>query len=398
MTQETQINNNAIAPVLYMAMELSHNKWKLGFVAGGHKERIVDIEARDLCVLREAIEKAKSRFGLPENAEVKSCYEAGRDGFWIHRALTTLAVTNIVVDPASIEINRRGRKAKTDRIDVCKLLRGLMRYEVEGPGAQSWSVVRVPSEADEDERRLHRELERLKQERTAHRNRIQSLLITQGIAMRPNRRFGGCFELLRRWDGAELPAALTAELVREHKRLEVAAQQIGEIESEQKRRLAAAREQLLRQQNGEAIETPVSAGDLKAARLQTLRGIGPQGAWILSKELFGWRQLRNRKQVGALVGLTPTPFASGKMEREQGISKSGARRVRSLAVELAWFWLHFQPESELTKWFYARCGEASSRSKRVLIVALARKLLVALWRYVEFGQIPAGATLKKAAV
>jgi transposase len=364
--------------VLYMALELGWSQWKLGFVSGaGQKPRQRTIAARDLAALQEEIGRAKARFGLSECSRVVSCYEAGRDGFWIHRYLESVGVKNRVVDSASIEMNRRARQAKSDGVDVQKLLSLLVRSET-GERVR-WSVVRVPSVEEEDGRQLSRELETLKQERTAHRNRLRGLMASQGLALKMRRDFREQLQQVKLWDGSSLGQDLRGRFEREWERLELLEQQIAELEKQRRDRLSKAQE-------------PVAQ---VAQRLCRLKSIGPNSAWLFSGEFFAWRQFRNRRQVGSLSGLAPTPYQSGdRLHREQGISRAGNERVRSMAIEIAWAWLRFQPGSELSRWFQERFARGGSRSRRIGIVALARKLLVALWRYLEAGEIPAGAQLK----
>lgn len=362
-------------PVLYLALELSVGKWKLGStVAMGQKPRIKTIDAGDLEALYEEISRAKERFKLAAATGVVSCYEAGRDGFWIHRHLVKEGIENVVVDAASMEVNRRKRRAKTDRIDVRKLVVNLIRWR-EGE-EKVWSVVQVPSEEDEDARQFHRELQALKKERTRHNNRITSLLATQGIRVKTvGAGFGGQLGKLRRWDGTPLPPQLKSRLERECDRWEGVNAQI----------------MLLVSQRREALRVSKDARIEKVRRLQRLKGIGENSSWLFIMEMFGWRQFENRRQVGSLVGLAPTPYDSGGAKREQGIDKSGNARVRAMAVEIAWCWLRFQPESELSIWFQKRFGHGSRRMRRIGIVALARKLMIALWRYVDQGIVPEGA-------
>lgn len=363
--------------VLCVALELSNKVWKLGSSVGhGRKVREQTIQAGDLAALHTELEGARRRFGLPATARAVSCYEAGRDGFWLHRHLVEAGIENLVIDPASVKVTRRRRRAKTDRLDVRTLLGELVRW-CRGE-REVWSVVRVPSAVQEDQRHLHRELEVLKRERVRHTNRITSLLITQGVRLRVSRQFLSELAKVRLWDRSPLPAGLVARLEREYGRWELACEQIRELE---KRR----REQLRR---------PTHASHRVAARLCRLRGIGENYAWLAAMEAFGWRRFDNRRQVGAMAGLTPTPYASGDLHRDQGISKTGNRRLRAATVEIAWGWLRFQPNSELSKWFQERYGPGSRRSRRVGIVALARKLLISLWRYLETGVPPTGAVLK----
>ena len=302
---------------------------------------------------------------------MRSCYEAGRDGFWLHRWLVAQGIDNIVVDSSSIEVNRRARRAKTDRLDGDKLLSMLIRYHAEEP--RVWSVVRVLTPQQEDARRAHRELGRLGHERTAHINRIRALLVLN------NRRVkyvGG--RLWQRWwvgHADELPPGVRAEIDRESERLSLVRAQIRTLEAEQGQAVAAETE-------------PQVAG------LARLRGIGVRSGWVLVKELFGWRRFRNRREVAGCLGLAPTPYDSGESQTEQGISKAGNRRVRTLMVELAWSWLRHQPESQLSRWFSERFAGGGKRLRRIGIVALARRLAIALWRYLEDGLIPDGAKLK----
>ena len=358
---------------LLMALELSEKKWRLGFSDGRQPMRHDSVGAGDTVQLMVALAKAKARFKLPAQARVLSCYEAGRDGFWLHRFLVEHEVENLVVDSASIEVNRRARRAKTDRLDVGKLL-GLLRRHCSGE--QVWRVVRVPSVAEEDARRVHREVERLKDERTQHTNRIRSLLVLHNV--RVQRVGGGGFERrLVEWQG-RLPPHLLAEIEREAERLKLVERQLAALAAERRAQFAT--------------DTKESKSMRHLARLY---GIGADGAWLLVREFFGWRRFANRREVGAAAGLTGSPYASGTLVREQGISKAGNKRVRWLMIQLAWSWLRHQPHSALSQWFGSRFSEGK-RMRRVGIVALARKLLIELWRYLEQGVIPAGARLKAA--
>lgn len=362
-------------PSLYLAFELS-KKWKLGFSTGlGQHPRRRTIDAGDLPALQQEIEVAKRRFGLSADRPVKSCYEAGRDGFWLHRYLLEREVEILVVDSSSIEVNRRARRAKTDRIDVGKLLNMLLRYH--NSEEKVWSVVHVPSVDAEDKRHLHRQLATLKVDRTRHIGRIKGLLATQGLNVPIHVGFLDTLEAARLWDGSPLPPGLRARVEREYADLRYAERQIKELEAE--------RDELIETSDAPCIE--------KVRQLMKLRAIGPNSAWLFVMEFFGWRQFRNRREVGGLAGLTPTPHQSGEESREQGISKAGNCDVRAMAIEIAWCWLRYQPDSELALWFCEKFGH-SKRTRKIGIVALARKLLVALWRYLETGEIPAGAQLK----
>jgi transposase len=319
------------------------------------------------------VSKARTRCGLSAQAKVHCCYEAGRDGWWLHRWLIAQGIDNIVVDAASIEVNRRARRAKTDRLDGDKLLAMLLRHH---GGERVWSVLHEPTPQDEDARRTHRELARLTHERTSHTNRIGSLLVLHNL--RPRIIIGG-----RDWAGwwashcEQVPPVLRVELERESARLALVKQQIQALEAARRQALDDGKQPLV-------------------AQLAQLRAIGPRGAWVLVKELFGWRRFANRRELAGCLGLAPTPYDSGGSQLEQGISKAGNKRARALLVELSWAWLRLQPDSALTRWFNRRFAAGGKRMRRIGIVALARRLAIALWRYLEHAEIPAGATLKPA--
>jgi transposase len=375
-TRKRKLSTETPSQALYLAFELGESSWKLACTIGmGQKPRLRGMPGRDLPRLQHEIAKAKKRFGLPENAPVHSCYEAGRDGFWLHRHLTAQGIDNKVVDSASIEVNRRKRRAKTDRLDAVKLVNLLLRYH--NGEAKVWSINRVPNLTDEDARQLHRELEALKDERTSHVNRIKGLLVSQGLeAPEVKKDFADWLNKARLWDGSQLPKELHQRLLRELERWELLERQIKDLENQRCRRICR--------------EDTAHVDKVRA--LLNLKGIGLNGAWLLVYELFAWRCFNNRKQLGACVGLTPTPYQSGASCREQGISKAGNRRMRRMLVELAWCWLHWQPESDLSRWFACRFG-LGRRNRNRGIVALARKLLIALWRYLEHGEVPKGAYL-----
>jgi transposase len=371
----TQTHSSDFQPALYLAFELGWNEWKLAFAtAPADAPRLRSIGARNLEALQQEIAKAKKRFGLPEDAMVYCCYEAGRDGFWLHRWLQGQGLHNIVVDSASIEVNRRRRRAKNDKIDATKLVSMLLRYH--GGEKKLWRVVRVPSPEDEDRRQLHRDLLELKAERTQHINRIKGLLASCGLAAPTiGKDFVAMLAELRQWDGSPVPAELQQRLLREYERHEFVERQIRDQENERARRIRTSKEKPLE----------------KVRKLLSLRGIGVNSAWLYVMEFFAWRDIKNRRELAGLAGLTPTPYDSGDSSREQGISKAGNRRLRTMTVEIAWCWLYFQPKSALSEWYQQRWGKGNSRQRRIGIVALARKLLVALWRYLETGVVPAGA-------
>ena len=380
MSAETTHTNQytTIQPHLYMAFELSQSKWMLGFTIGfGQRARLRSIAARDLVALQSEIHLARERFGLAEETEVISCYEAGRDGFWLHRYLSSIGVSNLVVDSASIEVNRRAKQAKTDKLDLGKLLTMLIRYDA--GEKKVWRVVHVPSPDVEDHRHLHRELTDLKEQRTQHTNRIKGYLASQGICLgKVKDDFPERIARQQLWNGEPLPAGLRARLLCEYERFQLVQQQIKTLEAE--------RREALRHSTQPEVE--------QIRQLLHLRGIGINCAWLYVMEFFSWRAFRNRREVGALAGLTPMPHRTGEEDRELGISKIGNRHIRAMAIEIAWGWLRYQPNSELSRWYQRRFGKGSKRLHKIGIVALARKLLIAIWRYLEFGTVPTGAVLK----
>jgi transposase len=376
---------------LLVSFELGLEKWKLGFAKGlGSPKRVREIAARDRAAVKREMAKARQALGLSEQAKVVSCYEAGRDGFWLHRWLGSEEVGNLVVDSSSIEVNRRQRRVKTDRIDAHKLVTMLARYV--GGERDVWSVVRVPGEEEEDARHPHRGLGTLKKERTRQSNRIKGLLMSQGIRVQTvgAPEFVQWVERVVKWDGKPLGEGLKARVRQEHARLLVVIEQIRAVEKTQhgKLREASAKK--------EAGRTEPSAA-AKVVRLAELRGIGLPSAWVLVHEVFAWRTFSNRREVGGFLGYTPTPYESGEKSREQGISKAGNATLKALMTELGWAWLHYQPQSALSRWYERRFAHGGKRMRKVGIVAVARKLLIALWRYVEFGVIPDDALLKEAA-
>jgi transposase len=360
---------------LFVALELSNKKWKLAF-GDGSKVRQRNIPARSETLLLQEVGRAKEKLGLPADARVVCCYEAGRDGFWVDRMLKRHGFENYVMDPASIEVPRRSRTRKTDRLDAEKLLQLLLRAELWGQ-RQAFSVVRVPTEQQEAELRVHRERQRLVKERTGHRARLKSLFVLHGLEVGHPATVPA--DKLRDWEDKPLAGPWVEEVQREQQRLRLVEEQIRHLEKQQ----------------DTALEQPPTPAVEKTRKLCRLKAVGRQSGWVLSHECFGWRTFRNRRHLGSFAGLTGTPFDSGETLREQGISKAGSGRVRTTMIELAWGWVRWQPQSALTHWFvdnYVRGG--TSRSKRKGIVALARKLLVALWKYVEQDVLPEGAILK----
>jgi len=374
MTQATRACEvSVVGVVLYMALELSARSWKVLFAStrGGRRlER--SVAAGDVPKLMAEIAAAKRRLGLPPDARVVSCYEAGRDGFWLDRALRAAGVESLVVDSSSIEVPQRARRRKTDRIDLGKLMGLLIRYV--GGERKVWSVVRVPDPEVEDVRQLSRGITRLKEERRRHRMRIESLLVKEGVRCLP---IGGK-EWARRVHALGLGPHLTHELIQEEERLVLAERQLTDLK--------ARREAL------------VASSDSKIARhtraLRRLGAVAQESSFVFCTEVLGWRTFANRRELAGAVGITGTPFKSGECDREQGISKAGNARMRTMLVEIAWCWLKFQRGSALSQWWQRRFGPGNKRTRRIGLVALARKLLVALWRYLEEGIVPEGATLK----
>lgn len=362
---------------LYVALELSGKSWKVAMTDGSTKVRMATVAAGAVAAVTGAVAEAKAKVGLGPRCRVLSCYEAGRDGFWIHRALVAAGFENLVVDPSSIEVDRRQRRAKTDRLDALKLVAQLVRHEEWG---DRFHVVRVPSAEDEDARRPERELLRLKKERLAHKVRMAALLALQGIRCKGVAKLDTVLDVLRQPNGEPLPQELAAELKRECERLRVVNTQIHALEKARRQRIVAGH----------------SRAAQIAGVLVTLRGVADNAASILAVEFFGFREFQNRRQVGACAGMVGAPYSSGSVNQEQGITKAGNRRVRAIAIELAWAWLLYQPGSALSRWYARRFADHGSRMRRVGIVALARKLLVALWRYAESGVIPEDAQLKAA--
>lgn len=366
--------------VLFLALELSSKKWKAGMTRGrGLKQRNKSLDAGDFAGLEIAISRAKKRFGLSADTPVVCCYEAGRDGFWIHRRLERMGLRNIVIDPASVDVKRKRRNKKTDRLDLAKLLKNLILWW-EGDDSV-WSVVRVPTVEDEDARHFHRELAKLKGERTRHVARIKSLLVLHGVRLQTvSGDFLSQLQEIRLDDGSRLPPQLRSRLEREYGRLSLVNEQISALEKQRRNALAEVDDPRLDQ----------------VRKLMRLNGVAENGSWLVVMEVFGWRKFTNRKQVGSIVGLTPTPHSSGDLDKQLAIDKAGITRVRAMMIQLAWCWVRHQPRSDITLWFNERFAAGSRRHRRIGIVAVARKLLIAFWRYLEHDVVPAGAQLKQA--
>jgi transposase len=367
--------------VIYLALELSRSTWLAALrLPGAEKTVLHRLDGGDttglLAFIAEQRNRAEARLGAP--VEVISCFEAGRDGFWLHRLLLTNGVASHIVEPTSILVSRRARRAKTDRLDAEGLLRVLMAYH--RGDRQVCSVLRVPSPEEEDAKRPHREREHLVQERIRIENRIESLLFTQGIRERPSlRTWERDLAALRTADGRALPANLRAELDRLRRRLGLTLELIREVEAEREATLAAA--------------PPEDNACCKITALSRIRGLGDNFAAVLTREVF-YRHFTDRRRLASYVGIAPMPHQSGAMDRDRRISRAGNPRARKALIQLAWLWLRYQPGSALAGWFRNRVGALAGRTRRIAIVAMARKLLVALWRYTETGIVPDGAELK----
>ena len=377
---------------LFVAFELSKASWLIGLyspqlgktiscykVAGGD----IDAALERITVARVRLEK------LRKLVRVVSIYEAGYDGFWLHRRLTAAGIESRVVDAASIPVERRSRRRKTDRLDLELLIRMLLALE--RGETRICRVVQVPTPTEEDAKREHRERAVLVKEKTAHTNRIGGILMALGIrGVNPHRRdFVQCLDGLVTGTGEPLPVHTKQALVREHERLTLTKRQIKDIERAQATAIKAA------PQGAREAEGATERGAAQAALLVRLKGIGQNGGMPLCREVF-YRHFNNRRELASYFGLPPSPYNSGSMRVDQGISKAGNPRARRLAIEIAWLWIRHQPDSVLSKWFTQRVGEAKGRIRRIAIVALARKLMVALWRYLETGLIPEGAVMNAA--
>ena len=360
--------------VLYVAFELGKAQWKLAMTSGfGVTPVLRTVPAGNWSAVQRAVAWGRAQLGVGEAARIKSCYEAGRDGFWIHRALMGLGFENRVVDSSSIEVNRRARRTKTDRIDALKLVMMLVRVCL---GEQRvWQAVTVPSAEAEAARHCSRERQALVADRTRLVNQLRSHLATVGATL-PEALDDAWWTAVRDWADAPLPAQLQHRLARAHQRWTLLTEQIAEIDREQ----------------AAVLETSPSPS---AGRLLRVKGLGTTSVSVLLDEGLEWRAFQNRRQIGGLLGFAPTHYNSGDSSRDQGISRSGNDRLQSVMVQLAWNWVRWQPESALAKWYQARFG-SGKRARKIGIVALARKLLIALWRWATRGILPTGAVLKTA--
>ena len=376
-TATTRPDAASVPPTLSVAFELGNTEWKLAMTTRiDQPPRVRTIAARDLSTLETELGRAKEHVGLRVNAPVQSCYEAGRDGFWLHRYLVSRGIANRVVDSSSIEVNRRRRRTKTDRLDACKLVTMLLRAA--GGEKQVWSVVKVPAPEAEDHRQVHRELLFARRDRGRHTNRIKGLLASQGVPLERIQELPEHLVHARLWDGTALPPLLCARLTREWEAV------LG----------YTARIRALRMERRALLKATDDPAIAQVRELHQLRGVGIDSAWLYVMEFFAWREFRNRRQVGGLAGLAGTHYQSGDLHHEQGISKAGNRWIRALAINTAWAWLRYQPQSALARWYQTTFGTGNSRMRKIGIVALARKLLIAFWRYLDQQIIPEGAVLR----
>ena len=365
---------------VHVAIELAVSSWLVAArLPGAEKVRLHRIEGGDTAALLALIAELRSSASrkLGGVAGVACCFEAGRDGFWLQRLLAAHGIAAHVLEPTSVLVNRRARRAKTDRLDAEGMLRVLAAWL--GGDRQVCSMVRVPTPEEEDAKRPHREREHLVQEKLRLVNRIEALLFTQGIRARPSlRSWERDLAELRTGDGRALPPLLRAELDRLRRRLVLILELIRETEAERAEALAAAADDAMAQ---------------KIMALQRIRGVGANFAAVLGREVF-YRSFANRRQLASYVGIAPTPHQSGGTDRDRSISRAGNARARTTLIQLAWLWLRYQPGSALATWFRERVGALQGRTRRIAIVAMARRLLVALWRYVETGVMPDGAAVR----
>lgn len=363
-----------------MAIEISASKWIVASMANSAskiRRKSLDQESAEarFWALLEEIATARKHLRVPEQARVLVAYEAGQEGFWLVRALRERGIEAEVIDPVSLPVDRRARRVKTDRVDAEALSAALWRY-VNGD-RRALRMVRVPDEASEDSREWQRERERLEGERRGCADRIGKKLRTHGVWPLPKSwRTGLRTGRLQGFSGKALPAMLSAVLCIELDRLEAAEAKLKQLQGKL------------------ALLDPAAHARIDA--LVRLRAVGLVGARGLSTLLF-WRDFNNRRQVGACVGLVGTPYDSGTLRQDQGISKAGDPKLRALLVEMAWMWLRYQPGSAISTWFAQRTQGGGKRAKRVMIVAVARRLAIALWRYLKHGEVPQGAQFKACA-
>jgi transposase len=370
--------------IIYVAIELSNSTWLVAARLPKAKKplffRIAGGNTSALLTLLSSL-RARKTGNTGQARQITCCFEAGRDGFWLHRLLTARGVSCYILEPTSILVNRRARRAKTDRLDAEGMLRVLMAYLWGDPKA--CSMVRVPTPDEEDAKRPHRERQYLTQERLRIENRIEALLFTQGIRGRPSlRTWERDLDAMRTGDGRAIPQHLQSELNRLRRQLVFTLELIREVEAE--RDLASQ----------VAPEEPINC---KIVALCRIKGIGSNFAAVLTREVF-YRSFGNRRQLASYVGITPMPYQSGNINRDRRIGRAGNPRARTTMIQLAWLWLRYQPGSEMAEWFRKRVGTMAGRTRRIAIVAMARKLLIALWRYVEAGVIPVGVEIRPPAI
>lgn len=375
--QLTQVQD--ATSVLAISLELASKSWKVALTDGGRPNASgFKLEEEDLAArlerLWQRLLEFKRQWGMAPATRMVVIYEAGQDGFWIARALQAKGLQVLVVDAASVPVSRHAKRAKTDRLDALRLLNALRAW-LRGERGEL-RVLHMPTEEEEARRQLPRERGLLQKEIGQHLDRIRKLLRTQGCTDELKADFPVKLAAgkVRCADGRPLPNELSERILHEWQRLELAQQQFKSLEKS------------LLQQLPEAVQQYVTG-------LMQIKGVGWVGAMRLVLELY-WRNFNNRRQVGACVGLVPQPYDSGDSHVDQGISKQGNRRVRALLIEMSWLWLRYQPQSELAQWFARRTKGAQKRGKRIAIVAVARRLAIALWRYLKDGVVPQGALMK----
>jgi transposase len=376
---------------LYVAIEISRKSWVVG-VKSPASERIGlhSLGAADVEGVRDLIDRQRTKAAraLGRELDVLCCYEAGYEGFWLARWLDrTMSVETVVLDPASLLVNRKAKQRKTDRIDAKKMVRALLAFD--RGDAAVLSRVRVPSVEEGDSKRLLRERRRLVKERTSLTNSIKGLLKHGIFDLQPRSNgFRAMFAKVRTAYGSPFPTRARQEVLRLAERLALVERQIAQVEAERDR-VVRSGAQLSAADLPEGVDAQAAA---KIATLTRLKGIGANDATLLTHEIF-YRDFRNRRELASWVGMTPTPWASGDMQRDQGIGRDGPGWIRAQLIQMAWRWLRHQPDSTLCKWFEERTAGGRGRIRRVMIVALARKLLIALWRFYGTGLVPAGAKL-----
>ena len=387
---EPAATTGAEATTLYVAIEISRKSWLAGIKSPqGEKIGLHTLRAADVAGLKGLIEERRCRAerSLDRAVAVRVCYEAGYEGFWLARWLKQeMGLETVVLDPASLLVNRKAKQRKTDRIDAKKMVRALLAYD--RGDAAVLSRVRVPSVEEEDRKRLLRERQRLVKERTSLTNAMKGLLKLHGIFHLEPRAadFDAAFAAVTTACDEPFPPRARREIERLAERLGLVMRQIEAVEAERDAVVRCADADCC----AETAASSAARADAMISTLSRLKGIGANDATLLTHEVF-YRQFRNRRELAGWAGLTPTPWASGDVERDQGIGRDGPAWIRAQLLQMAWRWIRYQPGSALTRWFETRTAGARGRMRRVMIVALARKLLIALWRYVSTGLVPTGA-------